>query len=149
MTDKLVTETEFIALIAAYGGQSEKWPTEQRAAMQAFCDATPRAAALLSREARLDEWLDSLWPQANAKLEARLQADMLAHFATRPAADIIALPPSPPSRRQMASAIVALAACFVGGFVIAPTALDMLGNGADVMASLDILSNVFLPTEPL
>lgn len=149
MTDNRVTENDFIALIAAYGGQSEKWPAEHRAAMLAFCDASPRAASLLGREARLDEWLDSLWPQADAKLEARLHSHMLEEFANMPAADIITLPTSAPSRRQTVSALIALAACFVGGFNIAPAALDMLSNGADVMASLNIISNVFLPTEPL
>lgn len=150
MSETMMNETDFIELIGAYGGKPENWPEDRRTAMQAFCRDNPQADALLSRELMLDGWLDSRLVSMNDALTTRLEADMSAsqqnHMTSSP---IIAFSAPRPARRHIATAMGALAACFVGGFIAAPIALDLLTGGADLTASLDIISDVFLPTEPL
>lgn len=150
MSETMINESDFIELIGAYGGKPENWPEDRRAAMQAFCRDNPQADALLSRELMLDGWLDSRLPPMDDSLTARLEADMSARLENHmTSAPIIAFSAPRPARRHIASAMGALAACFVGGFIAAPIAVDLLTGGADLMASLDIISDVFLPIEPL
>jgi hypothetical protein len=47
------------------------------------------------------------------------------------------------------AAMTALAACFVAGFIIAPVIFETLTGAGDPLASLEIISTAFLPTEPL
>lgn len=153
MSDTMINETSFIEMVSTYGGKPENWPLESRAAMQDYCRDNPQAEALLGREKSLDGWLDAMLPEADKALQARIEADMRAALAPEVGAHanhtFIAIPQADPSRRFVASAVTALAACFVGGFIAAPIALDMLTGGADLLASLDIISDAFLPTEPL
>ena len=152
MSDRHMTEDEFIALIGAYGGKPENWPQENRAAMQTFCRDNPQAEALLSRERMLDGWLDSQLPPLPEGLAARLEADMRDALDTPSTAEtpnIVMLRSPVVTRRFFASTITALAACFVGGFVAAPLVIDMVTGANDLIASLDIISNIFIPTEPL
>ncbi len=150
MSETMINEASFIELITAYGGKPENWPVESRAAMQDYCRDNPQAEALLGREKSLDGWLDAMLPDADNALQARIEADMRAVLLATPAnTTLMALPQAAPSRRFVASAMTALAACFVGGFIAAPIALDMLTGGADLLASLDIISDAFLPIEPL
>ena len=149
MSDRHMTEDEFIALIGAYGGKPEHWPQENRAAMQTFCSDNAQAEALLSRERMLDGWLDSQLPPLPEGLAARLEADMSRALLAPPIAEIIPLHMPLVTRRFTATAMTALAACFVGGFVAAPLVIDMVTGSNDLIASLDIISNIFIPTEPL
>ena len=153
MNETHMTEDKFIALISAYGGKPENWPLDNRAAMQAFCRTHPQAEALLGRERMLDGWLDSRLPDASetllAQLDAQMQSALTGPQIVEGSTTITSLPTPMVSRRLMASAMGALAACFVGGFIAAPIAVDLLTGGADLMASLDIISDVFLPIEPL
>lgn len=149
MSDTYMTEDDFIALIGAYGGKPENWPQENRAAMQIFCRDNPQADALLSRERMLDGWLDSTLPPLSPALSARLQADMARALNAVSGADIVPLHTPFVTRRFAASAMTALAACFVGGFIAAPMVIDIVTGGGDFVASLDIISDIFIPTEPL
>ena len=152
MSDRHMTEDEFIALIGAYGGKPENWPQENRAAMQTFCRDNSQAEALLSRERMLDGWLDSQLPPLPEGLAARLEADMRDALETPTAPEtpnLVMLRPPVMTRRFFASTITALAACFVGGFVAAPLVIDTVTGGNDLIASLDIISEIFIPTEPL
>ena len=150
MDTQMMQEKDFIDLIAAYGGKPEQWPDDKRDAMLAFRTATPHAEALLGREAGLDAWLDDLLPQPEAPLQDRLEAQMRAALSeTKTASVYPSRSQNPISRQFYASALTALAACFVGGFIAAPVAIDMLTGGADLLASLDIISDAFLPIEPL
>lgn len=148
-----MTETQFIELIETYGAKPENWPAQHRAAMHDFQETAPEAAALLNREAQLDgwldDWLDGQLPQGESDFMAGLEADMHSALSMQASADIITLPQTTTSRRGLASMITALAACFVGGFIAAPIAIELMSEGADVLAALDIISNSFLPTEPL
>lgn len=149
MDDHMMVEKEFIEIIAAYGGKPENWPDDKRDAMLTYRTTTPHAEALIGREARLDEWLDDLLPAPRPDLINRIEADMCEALLDKQAA-LQLLPQQPnTSRRFYISAFSALAACFVGGFIAAPIATDMLTGGADLFASLDIISDVFLPIEPL
>lgn len=149
MSDRHMTEDEFIALIGAYGGKPENWPQENRAVMQTFCRDNPQAEALLSRERMLDGWLDSQLPPLPEGLAARLETDMSRALLAPPIAEIIPLHMPLVTRRFTASAMTVLAACFVGGFVAAPLVIDMVTGSNDLIASLDIIGNIFIPTEPL
>ena len=149
MSDTHMTEDTFIELIGAYGGKPENWPQDRRSDMQAFCRDNPQAVALLSREKSLDGWLDSKLPPLSPTLSARLDADMRDALSAVTNAEIIPLHAPLVTRRFAAPAITALAACFVGGFIAAPTVIDMVTGGGDLMASLDIISDIFIPTEPL
>lgn len=147
MEDAIMTEKIFIELITAYGAKPENWPYDRRADMLAYCAATPQAEALLGREKMLDGWLDSLLPAPDETLVERLENEMAKALTSAPVSLPQATPPY--SRTAFASVAAALAACFVGGFVAAPITLDMLTGGADLLTSLDIISDAFLPVEPL
>ena len=157
MSNIMMSEADFIDLIGAYGAKPENWPQERRADMQAFCRDNPQGEALLGREKMLDGWLDSQLPQVGAALEARLEAAMrqelqavpTKHSAKNSADNITSYPAPTLSRPFIASAMTALAACFVGGFIAAPMIIDIMSGGGDLMASLDIINDIFLPTEPL
>jgi hypothetical protein len=149
MSKTMMTQTDFIDLISAYGAKPQNWPQDRRAAMQAFCRDNPQAEALLGREKMLDGWLDSRLEPVPEALLNRFDADMKANLTATQSAAITPLPRADLKRRFIASGIGALAACFIGGFIAVPIAIDMLTGGADLMASLDIISDIFLPTEPL
>ena len=159
-----MTYDTFEALVSTFGGTPENWPSDQRAAMQQFVNEDSRAAALLAREARLDGWLDARLPDATTSLQNKILTDMDAAFAAAEAADNVAhiahsgahsdahidpLTEMGVSRRAYGAAISALAACFMLGFVAAPNLFDMMEVNNDLFAAIDIISDDFLPTDPL
>lgn len=143
----IMTFEEFEETIAAYGSKPQNWPRDKADAMARLADAEPRARALIQQAADLDQALDARLPD---KLEALEQAILNDMNAVLGQADIIAFPHNKSTGRHFIwSAATALAACFVGGFIAAPLVLDFMTGGVDLMASLDIISDAFLPTEPL
>lgn len=159
-----MTYDTFEALVSTFGGTPENWPSDQRAAMQQFVNEDSRAAALLAREARLDGWLDARLPDATTSLQNKILTDMDAAFAAADDADNVAhiahsgaqidahidpLTEMGVSRRAYGAAISALAACFMLGFVAAPNLFDMMEVNNDLFAAIDIISDDFLPTDPL
>ena len=141
-----MTLERFEKLVAAYGASTENWPPQERAAMAGFLNDNADAPAILARAARLDALLDSRLPQADDQLEARILRDMDTVLAS----DIIALPQSTATPAHMVwSVATALAACFVGGLIAGPALVETYIGGNHLMTSLDIISDVFLPTEPL
>lgn len=141
---------QFEALVAAYGATPDNWPDNERTPMLSVLDSEPNAAGIMARAERLDGVLDHYLPPASADLQSRILSDMEAMLGNETDIDIIAFPQNPPRRARNAWAIVTgLAACFVGGFIAAPLVLDAMTGSPDLMASLDIISAAFLPTEPL
>jgi hypothetical protein len=66
------------------------------------------------------------------------------------AGDIVSFPrPVALSSRALLAGATALAACFIGGIIMAPLLVDSITGSADLLASLDIISDAFLPTDPL
>lgn len=164
MMSEEMTYDAFETLVSAYGGTPENWPNEQRDAMQQFLSNDKRAAALLAREARLDGWLDARLPDAAPVLHDKILTDMAAAFTeaetAENSADIVQIDPlTDPltdamtqmsvSRRAYGAAISVLAACFVLGFVAAPSLFDMMEVNNDLFAAIDIISDNFLPNDPL
>ena len=144
MSDEMTLE-RFEELVAAYGAQVDNWPQEARTDMQHILENDARASAILARAARLDEALDDLLPDHMA-VETRILQDMETFLDS----DIIAFPQlQAMPRRALWSVATALTACFVGGIFAAPVLIDAFIGGGDLTASLDIISDVFLPTEPL
>lgn len=147
-----MTVEEFETLIAAYGGDVDKWPDDKRPAMQALMNngTQSETAAIVARAARLDTALKARLVPADEALEARVLADMEAALDIMAADDIIAFPEAAPINRRMVWAgATALAACFLGGFIMAPILFDTVTGTGDLFASLDIISDTFLPAEPL
>ncbi|MGC6534359.1 MAG: hypothetical protein ACON4V_02285 [Parvibaculales bacterium] len=143
---------DFAALIAAYGAKPAHWPDDKRAAMQHLADNAPQAAALLAREAHLDDWLDARLPSPPDALQNNIIAAMDAELPQGNQAtdsDSAWLQTARPSRRAYGAALMALAACFAFGFVATPTAVDALTPENELFAALDIISATFLPSEPL
>ncbi len=137
---------EFEQLIASYGGKSENWPEAYRADMLAMIADTPKASALLAREQSLDGWLDARLPDAPTDLSSKITAQMDASLALEAAPETEL---RSTNRATMGATLTMLAACLVGGFVMAPTILDAVISGNDLMASLEIITGSFMPTEPL
>lgn len=157
-----MTLKTFEACISAYGADPDAWPQVERAALQQFAADNPQAAALLARERALDELLAARLPQPPETLQAAVLADMHAAMDAAPdthrgdtnrgdtnRGDSVALPAAAPTRTAVALALTAMAACFIGGFVMAPVIFDTMTAGSDLLASLDIISDTFLPSEPL
>lgn len=145
----MMTMTQFENLIAAYGSKPENWPQDQSRAMQDFHAAHTDAQAIVERAKWLDAALDMRGQAPGSDLEARILRDMNDTLAS---GDVLAFP----QHREMAlgraslwAGVSAMAACFVGGFIAAPVVIDAFTGGADLLASLDIISETFLPTEPL
>jgi len=150
--DIKMTLEEFDALIAAYGADDDKWPVDKRPAMQALMrnGAESETAAILARAARLDATLDARLAPADETLAARVLADMETVLETTTPDAVIAFPQVTPTRSRMFWAgATALAACFLGGFIMAPIIFDTVTGSGDLFVSLDIISDTFLPTEPL
>ncbi len=146
MSQKMTLE-DIEQLLAAYGSKPENWPAEKADAMLAFSKSDPLGAAMAHRAAALDAVLDKRLPAAPSALEQAILDDMNTVLGN---ADIITFPSQNRSTSaQLWGAATALAACFAAGFIIAPTALDFMTGSADLMVSLDIISDAFLPTEPL
>ena len=144
MSDEMTLE-RFEELVAAYGAKVENWPQEARTDMQHILENDARTTAILARAARLDEALDGRLPDHMA-VETRILQDMETFLNS----DIIAFPQSQAvPRRALWSVATALAACFVGGIIIGPDLVETFIGGSDLTVSLDIISDVFLPTEPL
>lgn len=143
---KPMTIHEFEEKLAAYGAKPAHWPPVHKDAMQECAASHDEAAALLARAARLDDFLDARLRAPSEALQARVLDDMERALD----AEIIALlPPAQFSKRSFLAGATALAACFVGGIIMAPLLVDNLIGNADLLASLDIISDAFLPTEPL
>lgn len=141
-----MTLERFEALVAAYGASTDSWPHEHRASMSHMLEESADAAAILARAARLDAVLDTRLPPPNGDLEARILRDMTAALDT----NIIDLPqPKAAPARLIWPVSTALAACFVGGMIIGPIMVEAYIGGSDLTVALDIVSDVFLPTEPL
>lgn len=152
-----MTLETFEACISAYGADPYAWPEAERAALQQFAADNPQAAALLARERALDGLLAARLPQPPETLQAAVLAGMHNAMDAAPdmeradtnRGDIVALPAAAPTRTTVALALTAMAACFIGGFVMAPVIFDTMTAGNDLLASLDIISDTFLPSEPL
>lgn len=160
----MMTIDQFENQIAAYGSKVENWPDDVRADMSAFCRDNAEAQAIMERAARLDAALDRRLDPASDDLQARILRDMDMTLADKALTDktlidktlsngqVLALPQSTAhiaQRSTVLAAVTAMAACFVGGFIAAPVIIDAFIGSADLMASLDIISDAFLPTEPL
>jgi hypothetical protein len=66
------------------------------------------------------------------------------------AGEIVSFPtPAAPSLRAIWVGATALAACFIGGIIMAPLLVESVTGSADLLAALDIISDAFLPTDPL
>jgi hypothetical protein len=157
-----MTLERFEELIAAYGADSARWPHEERAAMGQALETSADAAAILARAARLDAALDTRLAPASSDLEARILRDMHHAIGDESAdafgveidnendSEIIAFPQTTPTPTRMVwSMATALAACFVGGIMIGPLLAEAYLGSGDLTVSLDIMSDIFLPTEPL
>ena len=145
MSEKMTLE-RFEELVAAYGADTENWPRDQRAAMVQLLEEQFDAAAILARGARLDAALNARLPDADSDLEARILRTMNTALGN----DIISFPQAQViSSRFIWSATTALAACFVGGIIVGPVLVEAFFGGSDLTVSFDIVSDVFLPTEPL
>ena len=157
-----MTLQEFENHVAAYGAKTALWPEQHRSAMQDFAGSNTDAAAILARAARLDAWLDDM-PEAvshhpSDELHNRIIADMETALAGRAsdtgeagkAGEIVSFStPAAPSLRAIWVGATALAACFIGGIIMAPLLVESVTGSADLLASLDIISDAFLPTDPL
>lgn len=157
-----MTLQEFENHVAAYGAKTALWPEQHRSAMQDLAGSNTDAAAILARAARLDAWLDDM-PEAvshhpSDELHNRIIADMETALAGKAsdtgeagkAGEIVSFPTqaAPPLRAIWVGA-TALAACFIGGIIMAPLLVESVTGSADLLASLDIISDAFLPTDPL
>jgi hypothetical protein len=157
-----MTPQEFENHVAAYGAKTALWPEQRRSAMQDFAGSNTDAAAILARAARLDAWLDDM-PEAvshhpSDEFHNRIIADMETALAGKAsdtgeageAGEIVSFPtPAAPSLRAIWVGATALAACFIGGIIMAPLLVESVTGSADLLASLDIISDAFLPTNPL
>jgi hypothetical protein len=157
-----MTLQEFENHVAAYGAKTALWPEQRRSAMQDFAGSNTDAAAILARAARLDAWLDDM-PEAvshhpSDEFHNRIIADMETALAGKAsdtgeageAGEIVSFPtPAAPSLRAIWVGATALAACFIGGIIMAPLLVESVTGSADLLASLDIISDAFLPTDPL
>ena len=157
-----MTLQEFENHVAAYGAKTALWPEQHRSAMQDLAGSNTDAAAILARAARLDAWLDDM-PEAvshhaSDELHNRIIADMETALAGKAsntgeageAGEIVSFPtPAAPSLRAIWVGATALAACFIGGIIMAPLLVESVTGSADLLASLDIISDAFLPTDPL
>lgn len=157
-----MTLQEFENHVAAYGAKTALWPEQHRSAMQDFAGSNTDAAAILARAARLDAWLDDM-PEAvshhpSDELHNRIIADMETALAGKAsntgeageAGEIVSFPtPAAPSLRAIWVGATALAACFIGGIIMAPLLVESVTGSADLLAALDIISDAFLPTDPL
>lgn len=145
MSERMTLE-RFEELVAAYGADTENWPHDQRAAMAQLLEERFDAAAILARAARLDAMLNARLPDADSDLEARILRTMNSALGN----DIINFPQTKTiSSRFIWSVTTALAACFVGGIIVGPVLVEAFIGGSDLTVSFDIVSDVFLPTEPL
>lgn len=157
-----MTLQEFENHVAAYGAKTTLWPEQHRSAMQDLAGSNTDAAAILARAARLDAWLDDM-PEAvshhpSDELHNRIIADIETALAGKAsdtgeagkAGEIVSFPtPAAPPLRAIWVGATALAACFIGGIIMAPLLVESLTGSADLLASLDIISDAFLPTDPL
>lgn len=159
---KEMTLQEFENHVAAYGAKTALWPEQHRSAMQDLAGSNTDAAAILARAARLDAWLDDM-PEAvshhpSDELHNRIIADLETALAGKAsdtgeagkAGEIVSFPtPAAPPLRAIWVGATALAACFIGGIIMAPLLVESVTGSADLLASLDIISDAFLPTDPL
>jgi hypothetical protein len=157
-----MTLQEFENHVAAYGAKTALWPEQHRSAMQDLAGSNTDAAAILARAARLDAWLDDM-PAAvshhpSDELHNRIIADMETALAGKAsdtgeageAGEIVSFPtPAAPPLRAIWVGATALAACFIGGIIMAPLLVESVTGSADLLAALDIISDAFLPTDPL
>lgn len=154
MSNEKMTFTKFETVLTAYGARAEAWPDELRDAMLGYIETDTQAKALLAREAQLDNFLSDRLPEPRRALQEAVLRDM--HTALDPRNQTtdalmgypVGLSPMP-ARRAYGLAITALAACFAFGFIAAPIMFDNLTADADLLASLEIISDTFLPTNPL
>jgi len=159
------------AMLSAYGSQTDSWPAEAQAALQGLLEAEPKAAALFAREKSLDDWLDARLPDPSPQLMESVLANLETQIKASPA-EIVNLALNPQSgphsgpqpglksgpqsgpksnwqKSTLGASLTALAACFMAGFIVGPLVFETLTGAGDPLASLEIISTVFLPTEPL
>jgi anti-sigma factor RsiW len=155
MPPKQTPLENFEALLTAYGSQTDRWPEDAQARLDQLLAQEPKAAALFARERRLDDWLDARLPEPSAQVTDRVMQslkDQLKAQMPRPQGEVVHLSFGRKVSRQasfVGAAMTALAACFVAGFIIAPVIFETLTGAGDPLASLEIISTAFLPTEPL
>ena len=141
---KRMTSDEFSQLVGTYGAHPDRWPDEHRAAMQSFLQSHQPALATISREGKLDEWLDRRFNPASDSLQARLMADMQSQLSSLDTNRTTSQPVPLSTRRTFISAAVPLAACFIAGIIFAPDALDLIFGRPDILASIDLFADEFL-----
>ena len=155
MPPKQTPLENFEALLTAYGSQTDRWPEDAQARLDQLLAQEPKAAALFARERRLDDWLDARLPESSAQVTERVMQslkDQLKAQMARAQGEVVHLSFGRKASRQASfvrAAMTALAACFVAGFIIAPVIFETLTGAGDPLASLEIISTAFLPTEPL
>ena len=144
--------------IAAYGAKSAHWLEAHRRTMLALAKHDEEAVAIMTRAAQLDAALDARSDMMSADLHSRIMHDMDIALDAESAptsdsalaGDIVPFPrPVALSSRALLAGATALAACFIGGIIMAPLLVDSITGSADLLASLDIISDAFLPTDPL
>ena len=149
MTQNETPQETVEAMLTAYGSQTENWPTEARDALASQIELEPKVAALFAREKRLDDWLDARLDTPSRELVGRVLASLPKQM---PASELIALPRAARTgwrHSSLGASLTALAACFIAGFMVAPLIFETLTGAGDPLASLEIISTTFLPTEPL
>ena len=149
-----MTLEAFEKQIATYGAKSAHWPDAHRDAMLELTKHDDEAAAIMARAARLDAALDARSDVMSDDLHSRVMQDLDATLNpaldTALTGDIASFPPPIAlSSRTLWAGATALAACFIGGIIMAPLLVDSMTGSADLLASLDIISDAFLPTDPL
>ena len=145
-----MTVFEFEKLVTAYGAKNALWPESYRGAMQDLADRDGDAAAILARAARFDNLLDAIPNAISTNPSDDLRSRIMADMQTALASEVVSFPtPAAPSARAIWAGATALAACFIGGIIMAPMLVDSVTGSADLLASLDIISDAFLPTDPL
>lgn len=145
-----MTVFEFEKLVTAYGAKNALWPEPYRGAMRDLADRDRDAAAILARAARLDNLLDAIPSAISTNPSDDLHSRIMGDMQTALASEVVSFPtPATPSSRTIWAGATALAACFIGGIIMAPMLVDSVTGSADLLASLDIISDAFLPTDPL
>ncbi|GAV34586.1 hypothetical protein ROTAS13_02254 [Roseomonas sp. TAS13] len=80
-----MNEVRFAKLLAVYGAEPVRWPTEDQAAALALIARSGKAAAMLAEADKLDRAIEASSPHATQETLARLRRQISADIARLPA----------------------------------------------------------------